>query len=164
MMPKAIQNSHWMVSKYLTGPKFPLNNITWWNGEPITEWICPEASSPRTNHVSYDPGMVVWFYDARWGEDNMTGLHPGEGFLGVVDAHQRGHYWNDGTVADTRYQINNAAFGFKKTSPIDIEFNGSYMKYDPLPGIPAFYDGHDYTSPFNPDGGKSCPITESESL
>lgn len=107
--------------------------------------------------LSYDPGMVVWFYDARWGEDNMTGLHPGEGFLGVVDAHQRGHYWNDGTVADTRYQINDAAFGFKKTSPIDIEFNGSYMKYDPLPGIPAFYDGHDYTSPFNPDGGKILP-------
>ncbi|MBH8582248.1 immune inhibitor A domain-containing protein [Thermoactinomyces sp. CICC 10735] len=152
-------------------PKFTLDGFKVFDGSKIpfeqyylVEWRTHHGMDLALKHLrrgqtmlSYDPGMVVWFYDARWGEDNMTGLHPGEGFLGVVDAHQRGHYWNDGTVADTRYQINDAAFGFKKTSPIDIEFNGSYMKYDPLPGIHTFYDGHDYTSPFNPDGGKILP-------
>ncbi|MGA8941796.1 MAG: immune inhibitor A domain-containing protein [Thermoactinomyces sp.] len=107
--------------------------------------------------MKYDPGMVVWYYDARWGEDNRTGLHPGEGFLGVVDAHQRGHYWNDGTVGSTRYQVNDAAFGFRPTSAIDIHYLGYTMKYDPLPGIPVFHDHRDYSSPFNPDGGKILP-------
>ena len=152
-------------------PKFILDGFKEFDGSKIpfeqyylVEWRTHHGMDRALKHLrrdqtmlSYDPGMVVWFYDARWGEDNMTGLHPGEGFLGVVDAHQRGHYWDDGTVASTRYQINDAAFGFKETSPIDIQFNGSYMKYDSLPGIPVFYDGRDYTSPFNPDGGKILP-------
>jgi immune inhibitor A len=75
----------------------------------------------------------------------------------VVDAHQRGHYWNTGQIGSTRYQINDAAFGFKKTSPIDIVYPDFYMKYDPLPGVPEFYDGNDYSSPFNPAGGKILP-------
>ncbi|WP_126428843.1 immune inhibitor A domain-containing protein [Brevibacillus marinus] len=105
----------------------------------------------------YDPGLVIWYYDGRWGEDNMTGNHPGEGFLGVVDAHQRGHYWDDGTVGSTRFQINDAAFGLSRTSDINVVYPTYAMVYEGLPGVSTFSDAEDYSSPFNPAGGKILP-------
>ncbi|MBA4600957.1 immune inhibitor A domain-containing protein [Thermoactinomyces mirandus] len=152
-------------------PKFAMDGFKIFDGAKIPfehyyliEWRTHHGMDRALAHLrrddtmmKYDPGMVIWYYDARWGEDNMTGLHPGEGFLGVVDAHQRGHFWHDGTVASTRYQVNDAAFGFKSTSPIDIQYLGYSMKYHPLPGVPLFHDKKDYSSPFNPDGGKILP-------
>ncbi len=112
----------------------------------------------RNNSImSYDAGMLVWYYDGRYGEDNMTGLHPGEGFLGVVDAHQQGHFWSDGKVGTTRYQLNDAAFNIEATSPMDVVYPNMTMKYDSQPGISAFDDNSDYSSPFNPAGGKLLP-------
>ncbi|WP_124727269.1 immune inhibitor A domain-containing protein [Staphylospora marina] len=153
-------------------PKFTLEGFKLFDGSPIpydnyylVEWRTHNGVDKGLAHIRrndslmvYDPGMLVWYYDARWGEDNMTGLHPGEGFLGVVDAHQRGHYWSDGNVGSTRYQVNDAAFGLKDTSPIDIVYPDFSMKYDPLPGVPSFDDRRDYSSPFNPAGGKLLPV------
>lgn len=152
-------------------PKFTMDGFKVFDGAKLPfehfyliEWRTHHGMDQALAHLRrddtmmrFDPGMVIWYYDARWGEDNMTGLHPGEGFLGVIDAHQRGHYWNDGMAASTRYQVNDAAFGFRPTSPIDIHYLGYSMKYDPLPGVPVFHDHRDYTSPFNPDGGKILP-------
>ncbi|MBS7530974.1 immune inhibitor A [Hazenella sp. IB182353] len=112
----------------------------------------------RSNSLlEYDPGVVVWYYDGSYGTDNMTGNHPGEGFLGVVDAHQRGHYWNNGNIADTRYQISDAAFGLKKTSKIDVQYPDFGMRYEPLNPIRVFNDSNDYTSPYLPEAGKKLP-------
>ncbi|MBA4495696.1 immune inhibitor A domain-containing protein [Paenactinomyces guangxiensis] len=152
-------------------PKFTLDGFKVFDGSRISypnyylvEWRTHNgvdeglAHLRRNNsYLPYDPGMLVWYYDGRFGEDNMTGVHPGEGFLGVVDAHQRGHYWDNGEVGTTRYQINDAAFGFEPTSPINVVYPEFSMKYDPLPGIKTFYDGNDYSSPFNPAGGKLLP-------
>jgi immune inhibitor A len=69
------------------------------------------------NIYSYDPGMVIWYVDESY-TDNWVGEHPGDGFLGVVDADQNVNYWNDAKVgqllASTRYQIHDAAFGLQK--------------------------------------------------
>lgn len=111
----------------------------------------------NNSFLRYDAGMLIWYYDGSYGEDNQTGLHPGEGFLGVVDSHQVGHYWSDGKVGSTRYQVNDAAFHFKPTSPMDIRYPNVEMKYDSLSGITEFADKKDYSSPFNPSGGKILP-------
>ncbi|MFH4294403.1 hypothetical protein WAJ58_24945, partial [Acinetobacter baumannii] len=34
----------------------------------------------------YNAGMVVWYADSAY-TDNWVGVHPGHGFLGVVDSH-----------------------------------------------------------------------------
>ena len=34
----------------------------------------------------YNTGIVVWYADHSF-TDNWVGVHPGEGFLGVVDSH-----------------------------------------------------------------------------
>jgi immune inhibitor A len=63
--------------------------------------------------MSFDPGLVVWYVDEGYG-NNWTGVHPGDGFLGVVDADQHTVYWSDGAVGATRYQIHDAAFSLAR--------------------------------------------------
>ncbi|WP_139492712.1 immune inhibitor A domain-containing protein [Brevibacillus dissolubilis] len=113
---------------------------------------------------TYDPGVLVWYYDGRFGktQDNNTSNHPGFGMLGVVDSHQRVHYWNneDGNaekIADSRYQVLDAAFGFNKTSGIELDYIFGTMNYPALPGVDTFYDGNDYTMPEVPEIGKVLP-------
>jgi immune inhibitor A len=113
---------------------------------------------------TYDPGMVIWYYDGRYGKtaDNHTGEHPGYGMLGVVDAHQRVHYWdndegNEDKIATDRYQVNDAAFSFEETSGIQLDYIYGTMDYPPLPGIPVFFDGNDYSMPEVPEIGKILP-------
>jgi immune inhibitor A len=113
---------------------------------------------------TYDPGMVIWYYDGRYGKtaDNHTGEHPGYGMLGVVDAHQRVHYWdndegNEDKIANDRYQVNDAAFSFEETSGIQLDYIYGTMDYPPLPGIPVFFDGNDYSMPEVPEIGKILP-------
>ncbi|SFJ28847.1 immune inhibitor A domain-containing protein [Thermoflavimicrobium dichotomicum] len=108
------------------------------------------------NKITYDPGVVIWYYDGRYGEDNQTGNHPGEGFLGVVDSHQQGIFWSDNTPGTTRVQIKDAAFGFK-TTPISITRDGKTLNYPGYPGVTLFDDRNDYSTPYNPSGGKLLP-------
>ncbi|MBA4493990.1 immune inhibitor A domain-containing protein [Paenactinomyces guangxiensis] len=99
-----------------------------------------------SSFITSDPGMVVWYYDGRY-LDNNTSLHPGEGMIGVVDAHQRIHYWNTGEPATDRYQLVDAAFSFNPTSEIHIDNYATFgsMHYPSLPGVSTFYDGNDYS-------------------
>ncbi|KGT72783.1 peptidase M6, partial [Bradyrhizobium japonicum] len=113
---------------------------------------------------SYDPGIVIWYYDGRYGktQDNNTSHHPGYGMLGVVDAHQRVHYWNndDGNkenIADSRYQVNDAAFSFDQTSGMHLDYIFGTMDYPGLPGVTLFSDEDDYTMPEVPEIGKVLP-------
>jgi immune inhibitor A len=152
-------------------PNFTQDGFQFFDGLPrayshyyLIEWRTHHGVDRGLAHIRrnnsflrYDSGMLIWYYDGSYGEDNKTGLHPGEGFLGVVDSHQVGHYWSDGKVGSTRYQVNDAAFHFKPTSPMDIQYPKVQMKYDSIPGITTFSDKHDYSSPFNPPGGKILP-------
>ncbi|MEG0773995.1 immune inhibitor A domain-containing protein [Clostridium sp.] len=75
--------------------------------------------------LSYDPGMVVWYVD-EYHTDNWRGVHPGEGFLGVVDADQKSVLWRfaDGktpsSLASGRYQMHDAAFSKYKEAAITV--------------------------------------------
>lgn len=110
---------------------------------------------------AYDPGMVVWYYDGRYGKtsDNQTGNHPGEGFIGVVDAHQQVRYWNgdESKPAGDRYQVNDAAFGLKETSGIHIDYLSGTLDYEGLDPVKEFNDKNDYTMRGAEDVGKILP-------
>jgi immune inhibitor A len=152
-------------------PTFTKEGFQLFDGSPIAypnyyllEWRTQNGVDRGLAHLrrnnsllSYDPGLLVWYYDGSYGEDNQTGNHPGEGFLGVVDAHQVGHYWSDGKVGSTRYQVNDAAFHVIPTSPIHVVYPDVTMKYKSKLGISNFDDQVDYSSPFNPPGGKILP-------
>ncbi|MFN4215090.1 immune inhibitor A domain-containing protein [Exiguobacterium sp.] len=111
--------------------------------------------------VKYNTGLVVWYGDDSF-SDNWVGIHPGEGFIGVVDSHPEaliGKLNGKDTVAgSTRYQIADAAFSLDNTIPwyINSPSRGIY-DYKAQPGVKQFNDANTYINSLIPDAGKKLP-------
>jgi len=92
----------------------------------LMEWRTHHGVDIGLKHVpvgeqlmEYNSGLLVWYVDDYFSE-NWVGIHPGEGFLGVVDADQKALFWGDGVVASTRYQIHDAAFSRRPSSFLSL--------------------------------------------
>ncbi|YAR63955.1 immune inhibitor A domain-containing protein [Bacillus cytotoxicus] len=109
----------------------------------------------------YNTGMVVWYADASY-TDNWVGVHPGHGFLGVVDSHPEaiaGTLNGKPTFKDsTRYQIADAAFSFDQTPAWKVvsPTRGTF-EYNGLPGVAKFDDSKVYINNQIPDAGRILP-------
>ncbi|MEH7275633.1 immune inhibitor A domain-containing protein [Neobacillus vireti] len=108
--------------------------------------------------MSYDPGLVVWYVDETYG-DNWTGVHPGDGFLGVVDADQHTVTRSDKSVAISRFQMHDATFGLNKTEKMFIDYSASgYTITDNFTQRnPLFDDSANYSNPGLVDSGRNVP-------
>ncbi|MFT4417104.1 immune inhibitor A domain-containing protein [Fredinandcohnia humi] len=107
--------------------------------------------------MSYDKGLVVWYVDESY-DNNWTGVHPGDGFLGVVDADQHTLYWSDKAVASSRYQVHDAAFSLDKSEKMLLDYTdllGVTMKDNFTQRTPLFDDSADYTNPGHVDAGRN---------
>ncbi|MCP1122955.1 immune inhibitor A [Bacillus sp. 3103sda1] len=109
----------------------------------------------------YNTGLVVWYADSSF-TDNWVGVHPGEGFLGVVDSHPEAIWGTlDGkpSVANsTRYQVVDAAFSFDQTPAWKVvsPTRGTF-DYKGLPGVTKFDDSKAYMNNAIPDAGRKVP-------
>lgn len=104
--------------------------------------------------MSYDSGLVVWYVDPTY-TDNWTGVHPGEGFLGVVDSHPQAEMlWSDGAKASTRYHIADAAFGLNPTSGLNLDYGYMSLNYDSQERVTLFDDSNSFLNTFMPDAGR----------
>jgi immune inhibitor A len=109
--------------------------------------------------MTFDDGLVVWYVDNQYSE-NWTGIHPGDGFLGVVDADQHTNYWSDGAVASSRYQVHDAAFSLDKSEKMFLDYTnllGITMKDNYTKRTPLFSDSADYSNPGLVDAGRNVP-------
>ncbi|MFS0774569.1 immune inhibitor A domain-containing protein [Neobacillus sp. 3P2-tot-E-2] len=107
--------------------------------------------------MSYNSGLVVWYVDETYGE-NWTGMHPGDGFLGVVDADQHTLSWSDKALASTRYQVHDAAFSLTKADNMFINYPGQFTMTDNYTQLnPLFDDSVDYSNPGLVDSGRNVP-------
>lgn len=107
--------------------------------------------------MTYDQGLVVWYVDETY-DNNWTGVHPGDGFLGVVDADQHTNYWSDGAVGSTRYQVHDAAFGLDKSEKMFLNYPGLFtMKDNFTKRNPLFDDSADYSNLGMVDAGRNVP-------
>ncbi|MFC4800061.1 immune inhibitor A domain-containing protein [Neobacillus sp. GCM10023253] len=107
--------------------------------------------------MSYDPGLVVWYVDESQ-DNNWTGVHPGDGFLGVVDADQHALSWSDKTVSSSRYQLHDAAFGLSKTEKMFLNYPSQFTLTDNFTQRnPLFDDKSDYSNPGLVDAGRNVP-------
>ncbi|WNB92788.1 immune inhibitor A domain-containing protein [Bacillus sp. NEB1478] len=105
--------------------------------------------------MSYDSGLVIWYVDPTY-TDNWTGVHPGEGFVGVVDAHINDLKWSTGVEASSRYHIADAAFGLNPTSALSLDYPGvQTLNLASQPGVPLFDDSKSFANPFMPDAGRN---------
>jgi immune inhibitor A len=107
--------------------------------------------------MSYNQGLVVWYVDETYG-DNWTGMHPGDGFLGVVDADQHTLSWSNKALASTRYQVHDAAFSLTKADTMFINYPGQFTLTDNYTQLnPLFDDSADYSNPGLVDAGRNVP-------
>ncbi|WP_214748780.1 MULTISPECIES: immune inhibitor A domain-containing protein [unclassified Exiguobacterium] len=151
-------------------PKFTLDGFVASDGFSYAdnayylEWRNYAGSDKALEHargVKYNTGLVVWYGDSSF-DDNWVGVHPGEGFLGVVDSHPEAIVGTlNGkpvTTGSTRYQIADAAFSFDKAPAwlIDSPSRGTY-DYKGLPGVTKFDDSKSYINQLIPDAGKLLP-------
>lgn len=111
--------------------------------------------------VKYNTGLVVWYGDDSF-TDNWVGVHPGEGFIGVVDSHPEAIVGDlngkDSVKGSTRYQIADAAFSLDKAPEwtVDSPSRGLF-DYKGLPGVTTFDDSQKYINELIPDAGKKLP-------
>ncbi|SFD37038.1 immune inhibitor A. Metallo peptidase. MEROPS family M06 [Bacillus sp. 491mf] len=109
----------------------------------------------------YNTGLVVWYADQSF-TDNWVGVHPGEGFLGVVDSHPEaivGSLNGQPSVkSSTRYQIADAAFSFDQTPAWKVNSpSRGVFDYKGLPGVAKFDDSKVYINKLIPDAGRKLP-------
>ncbi|MCH4567282.1 M6 family metalloprotease immune inhibitor InhA1 [Bacillus sp. ES1-5] len=151
-------------------PQFKLDGFAVSNGTEkkkhnyYVEWRNYAGSDNALKYArgpEYNSGMVVWYADSAY-IDNWVGLHPGHGFLGVVDSHPEaivGTLNGKPTVASsTRFQIADAAFSFDKTPAWKVvsPTRGTYT-YNGLAGVPKFDDSKTYINKQIPDAGRILP-------
>ena len=114
---------------------------------------------------SYNPGMVVWYVDDFYTE-NFTGIHPGKGFLGVVDADQHSVVWKYADkitapiLASGKYQMHDAAFSKNKEAVINMNLDkvlGRSPFDNYLLANPSFDDTKDYSNLEIPTIGRIVP-------
>ncbi|WP_106495832.1 immune inhibitor A domain-containing protein [Lentibacillus sp. Marseille-P4043] len=153
-------------------PKFTLDGFEKQDGTYTTEhyylleWRSHNGVDEGLAHIrrgaslmSYDPGLVVWYVDKSF-DNNWTGDHPGDGFLGVVDADQRAVSWKDKTIGSTRYQLHDAAFTFNKSNKMFIDYSGllgSTLKDNYTKRTPLFDDSADWSNQGLVDAGRNVP-------
>ncbi|PFA18936.1 peptidase M6, partial [Bacillus cereus] len=128
------------------------------------EWRNYAGADEALKHARgpvYNTGMVVWYADSSY-MDNWVGVHPGYGFLGVVDSHPEaiaGTLNGKPTFKDsTRYQIADAAFSFDQTPAWKVvsPTRGTF-DYKGLPGVAKFDDSKAYINKQIPDAGRILP-------
>lgn len=116
-------------------------------------------------NLSYDPGMVVWYVDDFY-TDNWTGLHPGKGYLGIVDADQNSVLWDfvdektAPMLASARYQMHDSAFSTKDQAVVSINTD-SALGRSPIDNYISasniFDDSKNYLNPEIPSLGRDIP-------
>ena len=96
---------------------------------------------------SYNPGLLIWYRNLAY-TNNWVGVHPGRGFLLVVDSHPAplktpimGYTWR------TRVQVQDATFSLQKTISNTLTYFGRTQTYPSLNGEPVFDDRHSYYNP-----------------
>lgn len=151
-------------------PKFTLDGFEKHDGKYTTEhyylleWRSHNGVDEGLKNIrrgaslmSYDKGLVVWYVDNSY-DNNWTGVHPGDGFLGVVDADQHTLSWSDKAAGSTRYQLHDAAFGLEKTDKMFLDYPGQFtMKDNFTQRNPLFDDSADYSNPGMVDAGRNVP-------
>ncbi|EZP77398.1 M6 family metalloendopeptidase [Parageobacillus genomosp. 1] len=150
-------------------PLFTLNGFTKSNGKwyskhyYLLEWRNHHGVDEGLAHIlrgdqllSYDPGLVVWYVDELY-DNNWTGIHPGDGFLGVVDADQKTLKWSGNTPASTRYQVHDAAFSVQKGEKFRLELNDSKLIDNHTSPLPLFDDSSSYENKEVIDAGRNVP-------
>ncbi|WP_196137686.1 immune inhibitor A domain-containing protein [Aliikangiella sp. G2MR2-5] len=115
-------------------------------GAPQNYWLQLRSHNGNDSGLisaGYDHGLVIWFSDSEFGT-NESSIHPGRGFVSVVDTDQ-----NMIAAGGSSRQIRDAALRtFEQTA---------YSGDSSLTAVSVFDDGQDYSTPAQPESGVILP-------
>ena len=140
---------------YLASYRTPIVSDRYLTNGPYNFGWLPDQPD-RVERFSYEPGLVVTYWDTSR-RDNNVSEHPGEGRNLIVDAHPRPLYRIDGTPWRSRVQLYDAPFSGHRPRSFTLHVNGraSYLRgQDPAP---AFDDTGQYWFPDAPASGVKLP-------
>lgn len=130
----------------------------------LLEWRTHRGVDQGLAHVNvagkmlqFNEGLVVWYADTSY-DNNWVGVHPGDGFIGVVDADQHTNTWSDHSVASTRYQVHDAAFSLDKSEKTLLDLLTDYdllLRDNHTRRNPLFDDSANYSNGSIPDAGRA---------
>jgi len=132
----------------------------------LVEWRTHHGIDSGLGHINiagenmaFEQGMLVWYVDNMF-SNNWVGIHPGDGFLGVVDADRHTNTWSDHSPASTRYQIHDATFSLDKADKMFLDLKARYgieMRDNFTKRNPQFDDSVSFISNDIPDAGRNVP-------
>lgn len=144
----------------------PNNGINYTSHYYLAEWRTHQGIDKGLSHINvagenmeYAEGLLLWYVDDKY-TNNWVGVHPGNGFLGVVDADQHTNTWNDNSPASTRYQIHDATFGLDKAEKMHLDLKANYgisLRDNFTKRNPMFDDSNSFMSSDIPDAGRAIP-------
>ncbi|MBC7339132.1 MAG: immune inhibitor A [Firmicutes bacterium] len=148
------ENAGWVWSPgYRLGGHYYLLEWRNWHGSDVGLREAARANLP------YNPGLVIWYRDLSV-DNNWVGVHPGQVFLGVVDAHQ--YVWRDTGLPNAFapfIQLYDASFGLN--DPLDLDLSRyAWVKRPQFEGKraqPLFDDRDDYWTWKTPCSGIKLP-------
>ncbi|MCL4562544.1 MAG: immune inhibitor A [Chloroflexi bacterium] len=102
----------------------------------------------QPDYFPYTPGLLLWYRDMTY-TDNWTGVHPGGGFLLVVDSHDtpmlRPPYPHYGALPwSSRVQTYDATFSFNRPATITLHYWDGVRTYRSSNAVPNFNDAFSY--------------------
>jgi len=104
----------------------------------------PDPSQNWVEHFPYQDGMLVWYWDTAYA-DNNVGDHPGAGEILPVDSHPQIRHWSDGSTARPRLQSYDATFSLQKTDPITVHsVSTGTFSVPSQAGVSTFNDNNSY--------------------
>lgn len=118
-----------------------------------------QAGTEGSGHFPYGSGVMVWLWDASWG-DNDVADHAGEGLILPIDAHPDPLMVDGGAPARGRLATFDAPFTAteERTDPILIGSPARRTTLGARPGTPAFDDrAATYWSSQAPHAGVKVP-------
>ena len=132
----------------------------------LAEWRTHQGIDKGLSHINvggenmeFSEGLLLWYVDDKY-SDNWVGAHPGDGFLGVVDADRHTNTWNDNSAASTRYQIHDATFGLDKSAKMYLNLKEAFgisLRDHFTKRNPMFDDSTSFVSGDIPDAGRAVP-------
>jgi immune inhibitor A len=111
----------------------------------------PYSANPyEPRQVLYAPGLVLWYRNFLY-TDNWVGVHPGYGYLLVVDAHKQARlrppYPGIGILPwNTHVQSYDAAFSLDRAEDLMLSYFGVQQTDPALGAVPNFDDSLSYWS------------------
>ncbi|MGW7582930.1 immune inhibitor A domain-containing protein [Kitasatospora sp. NPDC054768] len=109
-------------------------------------------------HYSYQPGLLIWFWDESQTDNNVS-AHPGHGLVLPVDSHPTPLKWSDGALMKPRVQGFDSTFGSRRVSPLTLHKAGVETVIPKAKGVDEFNDLKSWWSKDNQYAGVDVPKT-----